>query len=85
MTPDYSRLRSVTVRQIVAALFSDGFTLRRQTGAHRHYTHPDGRRVTVSYHHASDTIPLPTLKKIVGRQAQWTGQDLERLGLLKAG
>ena len=83
MTLDYSRLRSVTVRQIIRALTADGFSLRRQTGSHRYYAHPDGRRVTVSYHHASDTIPLPTLKKIVGRQAQWSEDDLLRLKLLR--
>ncbi|MGH6898804.1 MAG: type II toxin-antitoxin system HicA family toxin [Geminicoccaceae bacterium] len=48
---DYRRLRALTARRIVNALLRDGFVLDRQTGAHRHYFHPDGRRVTVTFHH----------------------------------
>lgn len=82
MTVDYSRLRSLTARQIAAALQSDGFVFRRQKGSHRRYRHPDGRCVTLSFHHASDTFPLPTLRSIIERQAHWTEADLHRLGLL---
>jgi predicted RNA binding protein YcfA (HicA-like mRNA interferase family) len=52
---DYSRLRSVTARQLDGALLADGFVFRRQTGSHRRYAHPDGRRVTLTVHHWSDT------------------------------
>jgi len=82
MTVDYSRFGSVTARQLAAALKADGFVFRRQRGSHRRYVHPDGRRVTLSFHHASDTFPLPTLRSIVERQARWTEADLRRLGLL---
>lgn len=58
MALDYSRLRSLTARQIVAALFRDGFSFDRQAGAHRLYRHPDGRRVTVSFHRAGETFEL---------------------------
>ena len=42
---DFSRLRSLTARQIVRALRRDGFEMERQTGGHRQYYHRDGRRV----------------------------------------
>jgi len=45
---DYSRLRSLTAREIITALLRDGYSLDRQSGAHRLYRHPDGRRVTVT-------------------------------------
>ncbi|MBI2819818.1 MAG: type II toxin-antitoxin system HicA family toxin, partial [Acidobacteria bacterium] len=38
--------RSLTARQLVAALQADGFVLRRQAGSHRYYRHDDGRGVT---------------------------------------
>jgi len=53
---DFSRLRSVTARRLIAAVEKDGFTLARQSGSHRHYKHLDGRRVTISFHHSSDTF-----------------------------
>ncbi|MGH9600118.1 MAG: type II toxin-antitoxin system HicA family toxin [Terracidiphilus sp.] len=82
MSIDYSRLRSVTARQFVSALHDDGFQLQRQRGSHRHYRHPDGRRVTLSFHHSGDTFPLGTLKSMVEMQAHWTETDLRRLGLI---
>jgi predicted RNA binding protein YcfA (HicA-like mRNA interferase family) len=82
MNIDYSKLRSVTARQLASALQSDGFQLERQKGSHRHYHHPDGRRVTLSFHHSSDTFPRGTLRSIVEMQARWQEGDLRRLGLL---
>ena len=79
---DYSKVRSLTARQIVSALQADGFILRRQKGSHRHYRHPDGRGVTLSFHHSSDTFRLGTLKAIIETQANWTENDLRRLRLL---
>lgn len=82
MTIDYSQLRGISARKIAKALQDDGFEFTRQRGSHRRYRHPDGRRVTLSFHHASDTFPLPTLKSIVERQASWDESDLRRLGLV---
>ncbi len=79
---DYSLLRSTTARRIVLALEKDGFVLNRQSGSHRQYKHPDSRRVTVSFHHSSDTFPLKTLRSMLETQAKWTQEDLLRLGLL---
>jgi len=82
MTVDYLRLRSVTARQLASALAADGFQLQRQKGSHRHYRHADGRRVTLSFHHSSDTFRPGTLKSIVEIQARWNEQDLARLELI---
>ncbi|HXJ92267.1 MAG TPA: type II toxin-antitoxin system HicA family toxin [Terriglobia bacterium] len=51
---------------------SDGFELRRQKGSHRHYIHPDGRRVTLSFHYSSDTFRPGTLQSMIELQARWT-------------
>ncbi len=82
MSVDYSRLRSTTARRLTSALLDEGFKLHRQKGSHRHFRHADGRRVTVSFHHSSDTFPLGTLKSMIEVQARWTELDLHRLGLI---
>ncbi|MCD6335153.1 MAG: type II toxin-antitoxin system HicA family toxin [Candidatus Latescibacteria bacterium] len=83
MSIDYSKLRGVTARKITAALRSDGFYLRSQRGSHQRYHHPDGRKVTVSYHRSGDAFRPKTLRSIIERQAEWTENDLHRLKLLK--
>ena len=82
MPIEYRLLRSVTAREMISALTHDGFFLRRQAGSHQRYQHPDGRRVTVSFHKSSDTFPPKTLKSIIEMQARWTEGDLKRLKLL---
>ncbi|MEX2526434.1 MAG: type II toxin-antitoxin system HicA family toxin [Gemmatimonadota bacterium] len=79
---DYSLLRSLTARQLAAALSQDGFTLARQKGSHRHYKHPDGRRVTLSFHRSSQTFGTGLLKKLIEVEARWSEDDLRRLKLL---
>jgi len=79
---DWSRLRTLTAREIINALLRDGFRLRKQAGAHQRYAHSDGRRVTVSFHHQGQTFRPKTLRSIVEEQARWAQSDLERLGLL---
>lgn len=81
-TVDYSRLRTLTARRLIAALQKDGFLIERQKGSHQHYRHPDGRRVTVAFHRASDTFPPKTLNTMIEDQARWSGEDLTRLGLI---
>lgn len=84
MPIDYSKLRSVTAREIVRALLLDGFELDRQRGSHQQYRHPaDSRRATVSFHRPGDTFRLKTLKTIIELQARWEEDDLRRLGILK--
>jgi len=82
MPIEYRLLRSVTAREMISALTHDGFFLRRQAGSHQRYQHPDGRRVTVSFHKSSNTFPPKTLKSIIEMQARWTEGDLKRLKLL---
>jgi predicted RNA binding protein YcfA (HicA-like mRNA interferase family) len=82
MTVEYSKLRSVTARRLASALLADGFQLQRQKGSHRHYRHSDGRRVTLSFHHSSDTFRPGTLGSIIELQARWSEQDLVRLELV---
>lgn len=46
MAIDYRGLRSLTARELIAALNRDGFYFVRQIGSHQRYAHLDGRRVT---------------------------------------
>lgn len=80
---DYSKLRSLTARQIIGALEKDGFVFERQKGSHRRYAHPDGRQVTLSFHRSSQTFRTGTLKSILKTQARWSEADLRRLDFLK--
>lgn len=82
MLLDYGRLRNLTAREIIAALRRDGFYLWRQKGSHQQFHHPDGRKVTVSFHAPSETFVRKTLKSILEDQAKWSEDDLLRLGLL---
>jgi predicted RNA binding protein YcfA (HicA-like mRNA interferase family) len=79
MAIDYRRIRSLTARELVAALKRDGFLFVRQTGSHQRYRHADGRRVTVAPHAGGDTFSVKTLQTIVESQACWTEDDLRRL------
>lgn len=80
---DWRRLRNVTAREIVNALIRDGFAFSNQRGSHQRYRHPDGRRVTVTFHRAGDTFPIGTLRSMIETQARWTEDDLRRLSLLR--
>jgi predicted RNA binding protein YcfA (HicA-like mRNA interferase family) len=76
---DYSKLRSLTAREVVRALLADAFT---QRGSHRRYQHSDGRRVTVPYHSSGGTFVPKTLRSMIEEQARWTEDDLKRLNVL---
>jgi len=82
MAIDYSGLRSLTARKLIAALKRDGFSFLRQKGSHQRYQHHDGRQVTVAPHAGSDTFTFKTLKSIIEKQARWTEEDLKRVQLL---
>jgi predicted RNA binding protein YcfA (HicA-like mRNA interferase family) len=43
MPIDYGGLRSLTARELIAALQRDGFFFVRQKGSHRQFRHGDGR------------------------------------------
>ncbi|HXB68719.1 MAG TPA: type II toxin-antitoxin system HicA family toxin [Candidatus Acidoferrales bacterium] len=42
MAIDYRGLRSVTARELIAALNRDGFYFVHQTGSHQRYAHAKG-------------------------------------------
>jgi len=77
---DYAALRSLTARVIIRALVRDGFVLDRQTGSHRHYRHPDGRRVTVSYHSPGQTFAPKILHAMLELQVRWTEKTSDAYG-----
>lgn len=66
MAINYSQLRSLTARELISALARDGFVLDR---------HPDGRRVTVSFHRPGGAM--------IELQAHWTEEHLQRLNLIR--
>lgn len=82
MAIDYSALRSLTARELIAAFAHDGFYFVRQRGSHQRYRHPDGRRVTVAPHGRGNTFTVHTLKSMIEDQARWTEEDLRRLKLI---
>jgi predicted RNA binding protein YcfA (HicA-like mRNA interferase family) len=75
MAIDYRGLRSLTARELIAALNRDGFYFVRQVGSHQRCAHADGRRVTVAPHGSGDTFTVKTLKSMIERQANWTADD----------
>ncbi len=82
MAIDYARLRSLSAREIEAALSRDGFYFVRQRGSHKRYRHSDGRRVTVAPHGSGGKFSIKTLRTIIEEQARWTEDDLRRLKLI---
>jgi predicted RNA binding protein YcfA (HicA-like mRNA interferase family) len=69
MAINYRQLRSLTARALIAALSRDGFTLDLQSGSYQLYYHPDGRRVTVTFHRPGNTFPPKILKRMLEDQA----------------
>ena len=74
--------RNITAQKFVNALLRDGFLFVRQKGSHQTYRHPNGRTVTVIFHHSGETFRLGTLRDMI-TDAEWTENDLRRLKLLK--
>jgi predicted RNA binding protein YcfA (HicA-like mRNA interferase family) len=85
MSINYAHLHNLTAREIIGGLIRDGFILDRQHvrgGSHQHYRHPDGRRVTVTFHAPGGTFKTRTLKTMIETQAGWNEDDLKRLKLI---
>jgi predicted RNA binding protein YcfA (HicA-like mRNA interferase family) len=83
MGVNYALLRNLTAREIISALIRDGFAFDRGSGSHQIFFHPDGRRVSVTFHAPGDTFTRKTLKSMVEKEAQWTEEDLKRLRLIR--
>ena len=80
---DYSKLRSLTARELIRALRHEGFSSVRQRGSHHRYAHRDGRRVTIPFTRVGNTFAVGTLESIIEKQARLTEADLRRLGIMK--
>lgn len=80
---NYALLRNLTAREIISALIRDGFAFDRGSGSHQIFYNPDGRRVSVTFHAASQTFTRKTLKSMIETEAQWTEDDLKRLKLIR--
>jgi predicted RNA binding protein YcfA (HicA-like mRNA interferase family) len=84
MPINYDQLRTLTARELINALTRDGFHLRNQRGSHQRYRHPDGRRVTVSFHRPSDTFPPPKVEPYIPpgivreKEKELSAKDKER-------
>ena len=83
MGVNYALLRNLTAREIISALVRDGFSFDRGSGSHQIYEHPDGRRVSVTFHAPGQTFTRKTLKSIIEIEARWTEDDLKRLKLIR--
>jgi len=75
-------IKNVTAGKLVNALERDGFKRTIRKGGHRVYRHPDGRRVTVSFHHSGATFRPKTLSAML-EDAGWDEKDLRRVKLIK--
>ncbi len=69
-----SRLRSLTGRQLLAALRKLGFEVARVRGSHHFMRHPDGRATVVPVH-TGETIGRGLLAKIL-RDTELTAEQL---------
>ena len=69
-------LRPLRAREIVRKLERAGFVLRRQSGSHARYVHPDGRGATVPMHPGD--VPTLVLRSIL-KQANLTEVEWELL------
>lgn len=83
MPINYQRIRNITAREIESALFRDGFVPVGRGGGHRQCHYGANRNVTLAWHGRGQTLSLGTLRRIVEKQAQWTEEDLIRLGLIR--
>ena len=83
MAANYARLRNLTAREIISALIRDGFVFDRGSGSHQIYYHPDGRRVSVTFHAPGDTFKRKTLRGMIEDDAKWTEADFKRLKLIR--
>jgi predicted RNA binding protein YcfA (HicA-like mRNA interferase family) len=70
------------MRRIAQALERDGVSFTERQGSQRIYRHPDGRRVVIHYHRATDTLTPYVLRNLLAGTRR-TEDDLSRLKLIK--
>ena len=71
------KLPRLTAKQVIRLLKKRGFKLARQSGSHKIYKNPEGKRVTVPYH--SNKILHPKLLSAIMRDAELTIDDLKEV------
>jgi predicted RNA binding protein YcfA (HicA-like mRNA interferase family) len=71
------KLPRVTAAEIIKILEKLGFILVRQSGSHRIFRNPEGRRTTVPFH--SGKTLHPKLLKSILKEADITGAELKEL------
>ncbi len=77
MAVNYALPRNLTAREVISALVRDGFGFDRGSGSHQIYYHPDGRRVTVTFHAPRETFTTFSPKRSpVTPPARFTGRNM---------
>lgn len=71
------RLPRVTAAEVIRALERGGFLLARQSGSHRIYKNPEGKRVTVAYH--AGKIFHPKVLRSILQDADWAIEKFQEL------
>jgi predicted RNA binding protein YcfA (HicA-like mRNA interferase family) len=71
------RLPRVTAAHATRVLERAGFVLARQSGSHRVYKNPGGRRVTVPYH--AGKILHPKVLRSILKDADLTAEKFQEL------
>lgn len=72
-----NELPRITAKEIIAVLEKSGFVLSRQSGSHKIYKHPNGKRATVPFH--SGKILHPKVLKSILRDADIGIEQLKEL------
>ena len=67
----------VTAAEVIRALERGGFFLARQSGSHRIYKNPEGKRVTVAYH--AEKILHPKVLRSILQDADWSVEKFQEL------
>jgi predicted RNA binding protein YcfA (HicA-like mRNA interferase family) len=70
-------LPKITAKEVIAALEKVGFIFIRQSGSHRIYKNPEGKRTTVPFH--GDKILHPKILKSILRDADIAVEKLKEL------
>lgn len=59
-----NRFPKVTAKDAIRVIEKIGFILVRQSGSHKIYKNPEGKRVTIPYH-GTEILKIKTLKNIL--------------------
>lgn len=73
-----SKLPLISAAQLARILEKAGFELRRQSGSHMLFFHPDGRSTLVP-HHSGEKIDRGLLNKIVKKDLKMDLEEFMRL------